>query len=87
MPQHISVPEARLAGLLLRGGDQETCVVAQVLSCQHEEGREAMREAGDQGNAVSEKQAEHCARALVDEAMQRHSRDNTTAVVMLLSWV
>ena len=46
-----------------------------------------MREAGEQGNAVSEKRAEHCARALVNEAMQRHSRDNTTVVVMLLSWV
>ena len=63
------------------------CTSAQVLSCQHDEGRKAMREAGEQGNVVSEKQAEHCARALVDEAMQRHSRDNTTVVVMLLSWV
>lgn len=62
-------------------------MTAQVLSCQHDEGRKAMREAGDQGSVVSEKQAEHCARALVNEAMQRHSRDNTTAVVMLLSWV
>ncbi|KAK9839238.1 hypothetical protein WJX81_003454 [Elliptochloris bilobata] len=62
-------------------------VVEKVLSCQHEEGREAMREAGNRGNSISEEQAQHAAQALVKEAMRRHSRDNTTVVVMLLSWV
>lgn len=46
-----------------------------------------MREAGQQGHVVSEEQAKHAARALVQEAMARKSRDNTTAVVMLLRWV
>ena len=61
--------------------------VLQVLSCQRKEGKAAVRAAGERGHAVSEEQAEHAAHALVQEAMQRHSRDNTTAVVMLLSWV
>lgn len=67
--------------------DERGVSAAQVLSCQCEKGRSAMRIAAEQNRKVSEEQATAAAQALVDEAMARNSRDNTTAVVMLLSWV
>ncbi len=71
----------------LAGAKRRAPRVRQVLSCQCEKGRSAMRAAAESTTKVSEEQATAAAQALVDEAMARNSRDNTTAVVMLLSWV